>query len=76
MLVRQWDRMNRVSVANLEPEVYDMPTRADQLEKLQSNLIFDMLVIGGGATGTGIALDASTRGYTVALVEQEDFSSG
>jgi glycerol-3-phosphate dehydrogenase len=37
---------------------------------------FDVLVIGGGVTGTGIALDAATRGLSVALVEQRDFASG
>lgn len=36
--------------------------------------IFDFVVIGGGATGLGIALDAVTRGYTVALFEQSDFT--
>ena len=37
---------------------------------------YDLLVIGGGATGTGIALDAVTRGLKVAVVERDDFSSG
>lgn len=37
---------------------------------------YDLLVIGGGATGSGIALDAATRGLKVALVERDDFSSG
>jgi glycerol-3-phosphate dehydrogenase len=37
---------------------------------------FDLLVIGGGATGAGVALDAATRGLKVALVERDDFSSG
>ena len=37
---------------------------------------YDLLVIGGGATGTGIALDAATRGLKVALVERDDYSSG
>ncbi|KAL0262977.1 mitochondrial glycerol-3-phosphate dehydrogenase [Diplodia seriata] len=37
---------------------------------------YDLLVVGGGATGTGIALDAATRGLKVALVERDDFSSG
>ncbi|KAF5244763.1 hypothetical protein FAUST_2280 [Fusarium austroamericanum] len=37
---------------------------------------YDLLVIGGGATGTGIAIDAITRGLKVALVERDDFSSG
>ncbi|KAI0884814.1 FAD dependent oxidoreductase-domain-containing protein [Annulohypoxylon maeteangense] len=37
---------------------------------------YDMLVIGGGATGAGVALDAVTRGLKVAVVERDDFSSG
>ncbi|CAJ0920806.1 17017_t:CDS:10 [Entrophospora sp. SA101] len=37
---------------------------------------FDLLVIGGGAVGSGVALDAATRGLKVALVERDDFSSG
>ncbi|KAI4160899.1 MAG: hypothetical protein LQ342_005325 [Letrouitia transgressa] len=37
---------------------------------------YDLLVIGGGATGSGIALDAVTRGLKVAMVEREDFASG
>ncbi|KAM7526873.1 hypothetical protein LguiA_016775 [Lonicera macranthoides] len=36
----------------------------------------DILVIGGGATGCGVALDAATRGLRVGLVERDDFSSG
>lgn len=38
--------------------------------------IYDLLVIGAGATGAGIALDAATRGLKVAVVERDDFSSG
>ena len=37
---------------------------------------YDILIIGGGATGTGIALDAASRGLKVALVERDDFASG
>lgn len=37
---------------------------------------FDVLVIGGGITGSGIALDAATRGLNVALIERKDFASG
>jgi glycerol-3-phosphate dehydrogenase len=37
---------------------------------------FDVLVIGGGITGAGVALDAATRGLTAALVERHDFASG
>lgn len=37
---------------------------------------YDLLVIGGGATGTGVALDAATRGLKVAMVERDDFAAG
>ena len=37
---------------------------------------FDVLVIGGGVTGCGVALDAASRGLTVALVEKRDFAAG
>ncbi|PMD43847.1 DAO-domain-containing protein [Hyaloscypha variabilis F] len=38
--------------------------------------VYDLLVIGAGATGAGIALDAATRGLRVAVVERDDFASG
>src|SRR5207302_1190512 len=37
---------------------------------------FDVLVVGGGITGTGVALDADSRGFRTALVERDDFASG
>jgi glycerol-3-phosphate dehydrogenase len=37
---------------------------------------FDVLVVGGGITGAGVALDAATRGYSVALIERHDFAAG
>lgn len=52
-----------------------LPTREEQLKSLGSES-FDVLVIGGGATGAGCALDAVSRGLKTALVEMEDFSSG
>ena len=45
-------------------------------EKKEDEDIFDLLVVGGGATGAGVALDAASRGLKVACVEREDFSSG
>jgi glycerol-3-phosphate dehydrogenase len=50
-------------------------SRAAALTALQEDE-FDIVVIGGGITGAGVALDAATRGYSVALVERSDFSSG
>ncbi|KAI3661792.1 hypothetical protein MP638_003800 [Amoeboaphelidium occidentale] len=52
------------------------PTRQEILQKLQNGEEYDLLVIGGGATGTGVALDAAARGLKVALVERDDFASG
>jgi glycerol-3-phosphate dehydrogenase len=49
--------------------------RMHNLTLLGSEL-FDVLVIGGGVTGAGVALDAVARGYKVALVEKVDFASG
>src|ERR1700749_1282510 len=37
---------------------------------------FDVVVIGGGITGAGVALDAASRGYSVALLERADYASG
>lgn len=52
-----------------------MIARADALAALEADE-FDVVVVGGGITGAGCALDAATRGYSVALVEKADFSSG
>lgn len=52
-----------------------MLARADALAALTADR-FDVLVIGGGITGAGVALDAATRGYSVALIEQADYASG
>ncbi|XP_006125720.1 glycerol-3-phosphate dehydrogenase, mitochondrial [Pelodiscus sinensis] len=58
------------------PMKNSFPSRDDQLLALQNTSEFDVLVIGGGATGCGCALDAVTRGLKTALVERDDFSSG
>jgi len=49
--------------------------RADALRRF-ANEQFDVLVVGGGITGAGVALDAATRGLKVALVDKGDFASG
>ena len=46
------------------------------LEQVRQKQHWDLLVIGGGATGLGVALDASSRGYSVLLLEQADFAKG
>jgi glycerol-3-phosphate dehydrogenase len=49
--------------------------RADALAALERDS-FDLAVVGGGITGAGVALDAASRGYSVALVERADFAAG
>ncbi|XP_028514606.1 glycerol-3-phosphate dehydrogenase, mitochondrial isoform X2 [Exaiptasia diaphana] len=53
-----------------------LPKRFENIKKLKSTKEFDVLVIGGGATGSGVALDAVTRGLTTVIVERDDFSAG
>src|SRR4051812_12713810 len=52
-----------------------MLARPAALEALTSDP-FDVVVIGGGITGAGVALDAASRGYSVALLEKRDFAAG
>ncbi|TCP27846.1 glycerol kinase [Tenacibaculum skagerrakense] len=57
------------------PVRFSVLDRDKHLKKLKSET-FDLLIIGGGITGAGIALDASSRGMKVCLVEKNDFASG
>ncbi|HMY71266.1 MAG TPA: FAD-dependent oxidoreductase, partial [Blastocatellia bacterium] len=50
-------------------------TRRASLEKFRQHT-FDVLIIGGGITGAGLALDAAVRGLKTALVEKRDFAAG
>ena len=50
--------------------------RADELARLREDTVWDVVVIGGGATGAGIAVDAASRGLKTVLVEAQDFSAG
>jgi glycerol-3-phosphate dehydrogenase len=54
---------------------FSIRNRPEMVSKLKSER-FDCLVIGGGITGAGIALDATTRGMKTALVEMQDFAAG
>ncbi|XP_029370929.1 glycerol-3-phosphate dehydrogenase, mitochondrial isoform X1 [Echeneis naucrates] len=73
-----WARLDNVAaVADLNvPYAEEFPSRQAQLTALRTTEEFDVLVVGGGATGAGCALDAVTRNLKTALVERSDFSSG
>src|SRR6186713_3150107 len=54
---------------------FSVDNRPEILQQLQSKT-FDLLIIGGGITGAGIALDAASRGLKTAMVEKNDFAFG
>ncbi len=59
----------------MDPARLDAATRANDLNRV-ANETFDIVVIGGGVVGAGTALDAASRGLSVALIEQRDWASG
>jgi len=50
--------------------------REEMLKQLEKEPLWDMIVIGGGATGLGTAVEAASRGYRTLLLEQSDFAKG
>ena len=51
--------------------------RSNMVERVRDRATpWDMVIIGGGATGVGVAVDAASRGYDVVLLEQSDFGKG
>lgn len=64
----------------MEPMTFDSPPlptrRADLIERLKAPHTYDIAIIGGGATGLGVALDAAARGFSVVVVESHDFAKG
>uniref|UniRef100_A0A7S4VR92 glycerol-3-phosphate dehydrogenase n=1 Tax=Alexandrium monilatum TaxID=311494 RepID=A0A7S4VR92_9DINO len=75
--VRRDKVMRDAEAAIRNTEEKPVPPRMENLKRLQSGEEeFDLLVVGGGCTGAGVALEAQLRGLKVACVEQEDFASG
>ncbi|MCA9664119.1 MAG: glycerol-3-phosphate dehydrogenase/oxidase [Myxococcales bacterium] len=57
------------------PRGYSGRQRAELIERLERR-VFDLVIIGGGINGAAIARDAALRGYSVALIEMQDFAEG
>lgn len=51
-------------------------TREKMIAQLRATGVWDIIIIGGGATGLGVAVDAALRGYKTLLLEQSDFAKG
>ncbi|XP_059058144.1 glycerol-3-phosphate dehydrogenase, mitochondrial [Achroia grisella] len=73
--IANWYKRSKVA-AKTERKKRPLPSRTEQVASLQAGHTYDILIIGGGATGVGCALDATTRGLRTALVEADDFASG
>lgn len=58
------------------PTFLSAPRRAADVEALADGAAVDLIVIGGGVTGAGVALDAASRGMSVALLERRDLANG
>ena len=63
------------SLVNRGDDPNSMRTRAEQVKALKSGEQFDVIIVGGGCTGAGAALDATTRGLKTACIERGDFSN-
>ncbi|MCI4667692.1 MAG: glycerol-3-phosphate dehydrogenase/oxidase [Bacteroidia bacterium] len=53
-----------------------MLNRAKAIESISKDRVWDLVIVGGGSTGLGVAIDAISRGYSVALLEKVDFAKG
>jgi glycerol-3-phosphate dehydrogenase len=60
----------------LTPQPPLFTRRADLVARLAEDREYDLAVVGGGATGLGVALDAAARGFSVVLLESHDFAKG
>ncbi|KAI3843776.1 hypothetical protein MKX03_017973 [Papaver bracteatum] len=83
ILIAENDKGGSNTIMDVKKRIADtnmvIPSRQFQENALMGSSIknpLDVLVVGGGATGCGVALDAASRGLRVGLVEREDFSSG
>jgi FAD dependent oxidoreductase len=77
----QWTSVISNPANSLPGPTDEIPSRAEQIQRLRqfgdrnADVYYDVLVVGGGATGAGCALDAASRGLSVAAVERGDFAS-
>ncbi|HET9487902.1 MAG TPA: FAD-dependent oxidoreductase, partial [Chryseosolibacter sp.] len=63
-------------IQNTEKERTESLSRDHSLWQIEQDAHFDVIIIGGGATGLGVALDSASRGFRTLLLEQADFAKG
>ena len=67
--------MTRTNTATKHAHALNGQDRSAVLDRMATTT-YDVLVVGGGITGVGIALDCATRGLKTALVEMQDYGAG
>jgi glycerol-3-phosphate dehydrogenase len=55
---------------------FELKSRQEHIKRLKSGEQFDLLIVGGGANGAGVVLDAASRGLNCAIIDSFDFASG
>lgn len=60
----------------MQSPTLEVHPREPLIQRLHDDEVYDLAVVGGGATGLGVALDAANRGYRVLLLESHDFAGG
>lgn len=69
-------KLKKKKKKSIEIPTYFKPKKRFETINRLKNHKYDILIIGGGSSGVGVALDATTRGLSVALIEKNDFGSG
>lgn len=70
------EQLKNVSPYDLNKYQFALKTRQEHLNELASGAQFDVLIVGGGANGAGVVLDAASRGLKCAVIDKYDFASG
>lgn len=70
------DQLTRVRKEDLVKYEFKVKTRQEYLQDLQRGEEYDLLIVGCGANGAGVVLDAASRGLKCAIIDKYDFASG
>lgn len=70
------EQLEKIHPQDLVKYNFPLKTREQHMKELKSHPEFDILVVGGGANGAGVVLDAASRGFKCAVIDKYDFASG
>ena len=70
------EQIAKLNYADAAKFRFELKSRQDHIKRLKSGEQFDLLIVGGGANGAGVVLDAASRGLNCAIIDAYDFASG